>query len=146
MLTDRVATEQRDAMKARDEARTSVLRMLSTALKNERIRLMHDLSDEEELAVVRTLVKQYRDAIIDFTRGGRTDLVLKTEQEARMLEVYLPAAPSEEVVREVVGRKVRELGAASVKDFGKVMGAAMKELGNAASGDVVSKIVREALG
>ncbi|MBI4133293.1 GatB/YqeY domain-containing protein [Candidatus Uhrbacteria bacterium] len=146
MFVDRIKGDLTAAMKARDELRTSVLRMISSAVKNRRIELMHDLGDDEAMAVVRTLVKQYRDALEDFRRGGRSDLAGKTEREIEILNGYLPAGPSDETVREVVRQKIADLGATGAKDFGKVMGAAMKELGGAASGDEVSKVVRELLG
>lgn len=146
MLQEKIAADLKEAMKARDEARTSILRMVAAALKNKRIDLMKDLTDDDALKVVQTLVKQYKDSLGDFERGGRADLLEKTKSEIAILEVYLPTGPSEAEVRKAVEAKIAELGAKGPQDFGKVMGAAMKILGSGASGDVVSKVVKELLG
>lgn len=146
MITDRINEDLKLAMKAKEEMKVSILRMFLAAHKNKRIDLMHDLSEDEALAVLRTMVKQYRDAMEDFRKGNRSDLFDKTEAEVAVLEAYLPQAPSDEEVRQVIMKKVQELGEVGPKDFGKVMGAVMKELGNHATGDQVSKIVKEIIG
>lgn len=144
MLQDRISADLKEAMKARDESRVSVLRMVISAIKNKRIDALRDLTDDDVVGVIRTLVKQYRDALGDFTRGGRQDLAEKTRQEITTLETYLPAAPTEAQIRAVVAKKIKTLGAKTAADFGKVMGASTKELVGA-SGEVVSRVVRELL-
>ena len=144
MLYDRITEDVKTAMKNKEEARLSVLRMVLAAMKNKRIDLLRDLTEAEAQGVVRILVKQYGDALADFTRGDRKDLADKTAQEILILESYVPAAPTEATVRAVVSKKIEELGAKSAADFGKVMGAAMKELPGV-SGDAVTKVVRELL-
>lgn len=146
MITDRLNEDLKLAMKAKEEMKVSILRMFLAAAKNKRIELRRDLNEDEVLSVLRTLVKQYRDAIDDFRKGNRQDLMDKTEAEVKILETYLPQGLSEEEVRKVVEQKVKELGEVGPKDFGKVMGLVMKELGNRTTGDLVSKIVRELLG
>lgn len=146
MLQEKITNDLKAAMKARDEARTSILRMVQAALKNKRIDLMKDLTDDDALKAVQALVKQYKDSLGDFERGGRQDLVEKTKGEIAVLESYLPAGPNEAEVRKVVEAKIAELGAVGPQDFGKIMGAVMKALGSGASGDVVSKVVKELLG
>ncbi|MDP3985167.1 MAG: GatB/YqeY domain-containing protein [bacterium] len=141
----RISEDIKQAMKAKEELRLSVLRMAQSALKNKRIDAMRDLTDEDEMGVLRTLVKQYQDALGDFKKGNRADLAERTEAEIQILNAYLPAAPSEEEVRAAVKEKIEELGAAGPQDFGKVMGAVMKALGGRAGGDQVSKLVKEEL-
>jgi len=146
MLSEKITNNIKEAMKAKDEARLSALRMLQSALKNKRIEVQHDLTDQEVVKVVQTLIKQYKDAIEDFKKGDRADLISKTEQEIGFLSVYVPAEASEDEVRKVVAEKIKELNAVGTKDFGKVMSSVTKTLGARASGNVISKIVREVLG
>lgn len=146
MLQEQISNDLKEAMKARDGARTSILRLAQAALKNRRIELRRDLTDEDVIQVAQTLVKQYKDSLGDFERGGRADLVEKTKSEIAILESYLPAGPGEAEVRQAVEAKITELGARGPQDFGKVMGAVMKALGPGASGELVSKVVKELLG
>lgn len=146
MLSEKITNDIKEAMKAKDEARVSALRMLHSALKNKRIEIGHDLSDEEVVKVAQTLVKQYKDGVLDFKKGNRDDLVTKTEAEIAFLSIYLPTEASEDEVRRVVETTIKELNAVGTKDFGKVMSAVTKALGATASGNVVSKVVREVLG
>lgn len=146
MVHERIANDLRDAMRAKDELRTSVLRMLRGALLDATIaRKREALSEEQELEVLRREAKQIRDAIADFTRGGRTDLAERAEKEVAIISDYLPQQISEAAVREAVTAKIAELGASGTADFGRVTGAVMKDLKGRADGGVVSRLVREAL-
>lgn len=145
MLQKQIIDDLKQAMKARDEAKTSTLRMVQAALKNKQIELRRELEEEEAVKVVQTMVKQYRDSIADFEKGGRGDLVEKTNSEIAILETYLPAALGEDEVRRAVEEVVRELNPSGPQDFGKVMGVVMKKLGGAADGAVVSRLVKERL-
>lgn len=134
-------------MRAKDELRTSVLRMLRAALLDATIaRKREALSEEQELEVLRREAKQIRDAIADFVRGGRADLAQRAEKELAIISSYLPQQLGEEAVAETVKAKIAELGASGTADFGRVVGAVMKDLKGRADGGVVSRLVREALG
>ncbi len=135
------------AMKAREELRLSVLRMMKTALKNKQVELTRPLKDDEAFAVLRTLVKQRRDSAEQFRQGGRDDLAAKEEAEAEIVQGYLPAAAGDEEIERAVAAAIAETGATSAKDLGKVMKAAMANLaGKNAEGKRVSAIVRAKLG
>lgn len=145
MLQEKITEDIKTAMKEGDKETVSILRMVQAALKNRRIDLMKDLTEEDEIAVVRSMVKQYSDSISDFKKGEREDLAEKTEAEVAKLKSYLPAELSEDEIKKVIAAKKEELGVDGPGDFGKLMGAVMKELGPRATGDTVSKLVREIL-
>lgn len=135
------------AMKAREELRLSVLRMMKTALKNKQVEITKVLGDDEAFAVLRTLVKQRRDSAEQFRQGGRDDLAAKEEAEAGIVQGYLPAAASDEEIERAVAAAIAEAGATSVKDLGKVMKGAMANLaGKNAEGKRVNEIARAKLG
>ena len=134
------------AMKAKDATRLTALRMLKTALTNKSIEKGRALDDAEELQVVSTLVKQRRDSIEQFTKGGRQDLADKEQQEIVILNTYLPAAASDDDIAAAVANAIAETGASSAKDMGKVMKAAMAALaGKRADGKKVSEAVKAKL-
>lgn len=134
------------AMKARDSVRLAALRMLKSALTNRSIEKGHPLDDAEAHQVVRTLVKQRRDSIEQFQKAGRTDLVDKETRELAVLEAYLPAAAGPEEIERAVAEAVAETGAASPKDLGRVMKAAMSRLaGKTVDGKAVNETARRRL-
>jgi uncharacterized protein YqeY len=134
------------AMKAKDQTRLTALRMLKTALTNKTIEKGRALEAAEELQVVSMLVKQRRDSIEQFTRGGRQDLADKEQAEIGVLTGYLPAAASEEDVSAAVSAAIAETGATSAKDMGKVMKAVMAALaGKTVDGKKVSDAVKARL-
>lgn len=134
------------AMKAKEPTRLVALRMLKTALTNKSIEKGRALEPAEELQVVSMLVKQRRDSIEQFTKGGRTDLADKEKAEIVVLETYLPAAASDEEIAKAVDAAVAETGATSAKDMGKVMKAALAGLaGKTADGKKVSEAVKARL-
>lgn len=139
-FSERIQKELTEAMKARQELRLSVLRMLKTALENRRIEKMGALDDTEALAVVKSLIKQRRESAEEFRKGGRADRAAEEEKEMVLLETYLPAAVNEEAMQKAIEEAVRETGAASPKDMGKVMKAVM---GRFASQNVDGKRVNE---
>ena len=147
LLRDQVNADITAAMKARDAARLSALRMLKAAIMNKGIEKGHDLDDAEVLQVVSSLVKQRRDSIEQFEKGGRTDLVEKETGEIKVLEQYLPPAASAADIESAVAAAIAETGASSPKDMGKVMKAVMPMLaGKNADGKTVNEIVRRKLG
>ena len=140
--TERIEQDYKEAMKARDEFRVSVLRMVRTSLKNKQIDLMHELTDAEAMAVLKTMVKQYQDALNDFQNAGRMDLVEKQQKEIEAINVYLPAKMSSEELEKIVAGAVAGMSKA---DMGKAMGAAMKAVDGRADGNEVRAIVQRLL-
>ena len=135
-----------DAMRSKDQLRLSVLRMMKTAVKNKEIEKMKPLDENEVVAVLNTLVKQRKDSVEQFRKGAREELAQKEEAEIKIIEEYLPAAASEEDIRRAIDDAVQETGAASMKDMGKVMKAALARLaGKSADGSRVSQMVKEKL-
>jgi uncharacterized protein len=116
------------AMKARDELRLSVLRMMKSALKLKQVELNRALEDSEALSVLRTLVKQRHESAEQFRKGGREDLAAKEEAEIKIVEEYLPAAAGDAEIEAAVTAAIAETGAASARDLGKLMKAAMARL------------------
>jgi uncharacterized protein YqeY len=134
------------AMKAKDQTRLTALRMLKTALTNKSIEKGRALDDGEEMQVVSTLVKQRRDSIEQFTKGGRQDLADKEKAEIVILNAYLPAAASDDDIAAAVANAITETGASNAKDMGKVMKAVMAALaGKTVDGKKVSEAVRSKL-
>jgi uncharacterized protein len=147
LLRDQVSADISSAMKAKDAARLSALRMLKAAIMNKGVEKGRDLDDAEVLQVVSTLVKQRRDSIEQFSNAGRVDLVDKETAEITVLEHYLPPAASAEEIDAAVLAAIAETGAGSPKDMGKVMKAVMPRLaGKNADGRAVSEAVRRKLG
>jgi uncharacterized protein YqeY len=146
-LNDKIGADIATAMKAKNAARLSALRMLKAAVMNKGVEKGRDLDDAEVLQVVSSLVKQRRDSIDQFSKAGRTDLVQKETGEIAVLEEYLPPAVTPEEIDAAVAAAIAESGAASVKDMGKVMKAVMPKLaGKNVDGRAVNEAVRRKLG
>jgi uncharacterized protein YqeY len=146
-LHDKVGADITAAMKARDATRLSALRMLKAAVMNKGVEKGRDLEDAEILQVVSSLVKQRRDSIEQFEKGGRRDLVEKETAEIAVLQAYLPPAASAEEIDAAVADAIAETGASSPRDMGKVMKAVMPRLaGKNADGKAVNEAVRRKLG
>lgn len=143
---ERIQTDLTAAMKEKNELRLSVLRMVKAALKNKEIEKMHALSDLESLQVLQTLVKQRRESVDQFTKGGRNDLAEKETKEIAIIEQYLPAAPSDAEVQRAIEEAIEEAGADSLKHMGAVIKAARARLeGKSVDGKVLSDKVRDKL-
>ena len=135
------------AMKAHDQATLSVFRMLKSALTNKEVEKGRALDDAEALQVVATLIKQRRESIEQFTRGGRQDLVDKETAELKLLETLMPPAVGADEIEAAVTAAIAETGAAGMKDMGRVMKAVMATLaGQTVDGKAVNEIVRRKLG
>jgi uncharacterized protein len=146
-IVNQVEKDMVAALKAKQELKLSVLRMMKAALMNKKVELGRPVEDAEALAVLRTLVKQRHDSVEQFRKGGRKDLADKEEAEIKIIETYLPAAASEEEIDAAVAAAIDETGATSAKDLGKVMKAAMAKLaGKNADGKRVNEKVRSRLG
>ena len=148
-LVERLAQDLTTAMKAQDAPRTSALRMAKTALKNREIDKRAPLDDAEAVKVLQGLVKQREDSVEQFRKGNRPELAAKEEAEIVVLKAYLPQEASESEVSAAVEAAIAETGAASAKDLGKVMKAAMAALqraGKPADGRKVNEAARKRLG
>lgn len=140
-LTEKIRADLTESMKARDTERTSTLRMIQAALKNEQIEKQHELSDEEVLVVLRRAVKQRQDSIEQYTKGGRKDLADKEASELRMLDIYLPKQMSDEEVEATVQAMIADVGATTKKDSGRVMKEIMAKYKGLIDGKKVQEIV-----
>jgi uncharacterized protein YqeY len=146
-LIDEVYAAIAASMKAHDQARLSALRMLKAALVNRAVERGQELDQAEALQVVSGLVKQRRDSIEQFLKGGRKDLADKEAAEIIVLEGYLPPAASPADIERAVDAAIAETGASSAKDLGRVMKVVMAKLAEAgADGKVVNELVRRKLG
>lgn len=136
------------AMKARDEARLSALRMVKTALKNREIEKMAPLDDNESLKVLSTLIKQRKESVEQFRKGGRNEMADKEEAEIGLIESYMPKAAGEEQIVAGVRAVIAEMGAPTMKDMGSVMKNVMARFqggGIRVDGKQVSDVVKREL-
>lgn len=145
-LLDRIQTEMVSAMKAKDEARLSALRMIKTALKKHEVDSMKPLDENTEMQVLNTLIKQRREAADMYRKGGRTELADKEEAELKLIESYMPAAPSDAEIEAAIASAMAETGVTSLKQMGVVMKAAQAKLaGKRVDGKALSEKVRARL-
>ena len=149
-LIERIGDDIKSAMKAKDKLRLETVRGIKKLLLEKvveaRAKGRETLSEEEELAALSQLAKQRRDSIAQYQDAGRPELAEKEQQELAILQEYLPAQLSEAEVLAVVDKVIADVGAASPKDMGKVMGPAMKELKGRADGKVVQTAVKQQIG
>ena len=145
-LKERIESETAAALKARNEATVSTLRMLRAAIKYAEIEKREPLDDAGVIEVIGREVKKLRDALESFVAGARQDLADKTRVEIAALEQYLPARFSDDELREIIRSAIATTGAATAQDFGKVMGIVSKETKGRADGGKVSAMVKEMLG
>ena len=145
-LRDRLTDDLKVAMKARDQLRMDVIRMIKAAVLNKEVELKKDLDDAEMSRVMTALIKQRRESVEQFEKAQRTDLATKERQEISIIEAYLPQAVSPEQLAGIVEAVVAETGARSMKDMGAVMKAVMARLaGQLVDGKQVSDLVRAKL-
>ena len=142
-IVDDINRDITSAMKAKEAERLSALRMVKTALKLRETELPAGVDDAEAARVLNTLLKQRRDAAEQYRAAGREDLALKEENEARIIQTYLPAAASEEDMLAAVNAAISETAAASMKDMGAVMKSARAKLeGKTVDGKSLSDLVK----
>lgn len=144
-LLHQINGELVESMKARDEIKTSTLRLVIAAVNNKRIELGHELSDEEILDVLAKEGKKRRESIEAYKVGNRQDLVDREEKEFEVLGKYLPEQMNEGDIAKVVDDVIGEVGVNGNADFGKVIGSVMAKLKGKADGSVVSSIVKAKL-
>ena len=146
-LKQQIISDLTASMKAQDAPRTSTLRMVKAAVMNREIEKGGELDDEEMTKLLRSLVKQRRDSVEQYEKGGRQELADKEKTEIDVIEAYLPQAASREEIEAAVAAAISETGASSMKDMGKVMKAVQAALaGKNADGRTISEIVKAKLG
>ena len=145
-LKQQIISDLTASMKAQDAARTSTLRMVKASVMNREIEKGSELDDEEMSKLLRSMVKQRRDSIEQYEKGGRPELAEKEQAEITVIEAYLPQAASPEEIETAVSAAIAETGASSMKDMGRVMKAVQALLaGKNADGRQVSEIVKQKL-
>ncbi|MFT8870998.1 MAG: GatB/YqeY domain-containing protein [Sporolactobacillus sp.] len=144
-LNERLAADMKTAMKAREKAKLSVIRMLKTAVQNEAIKVGHSLSDDEALAVLTRELKQRKDSLQEFKQAARQDLVEEVTQEIVIVQSYLPEQLSEADVAALVDEAIADASAAGKADIGKVMKMIMPKVKGRADGGLINRLVREKL-
>ena len=158
MLKHKLQEELKQSMLARDELKTSVLRMLLSAVNYYEIQkglprrtqvkagsAGYETSEEDVMSVIQKEAKQHNDSIEQFKNAGRQDLVDKESKELEILKQYMPAQMNEEEIKKLVEETISQTGAKSIQDIGKVMRALMPKVKGKADGGLVSKVVREEL-
>ena len=144
-LTERVRAELTAAMKAQEREKTSTLRMLQAALKNEQISVGHELSDEEAMSVIRKSVKQRHDSIEQYQKANRPELAAKEQAEIEVLKDYLPPELTDAELESGLREIVAATGAQSKKDLGKVMKEATARYKGRADGKKIQEMVSRLL-
>lgn len=147
-IPEQIQKDMTAAMRAREELRLSTLRMVKAAFKNKEVEKRGPLDDKEAVAVLSTLIKQRKDSIEQFTRGGRQELADKEAAEIRIIESYMPRAAGEEEMVSTVRAAIAEMGSPTMKDMGSVMKNAMARFvaaGSRVDGKQVSEIVKREL-
>ncbi|WP_297819031.1 GatB/YqeY domain-containing protein [uncultured Lactobacillus sp.] len=144
-LNDTLMQDMKKAMKEKDKDTLTVVRSLKAALMNYKIKVGHDLTDEDDLTVLSSALKQRKESLEEFTKANRDDLITQTQKEMDVIEKYMPKQMSKEELEKVVEETISEVGASSKKDFGKVMQALMPKIKGKADGKSASTIVGKKL-
>lgn len=145
-LNEQIIADITDAMRSKDAERLSTLRMVKANLMNRKIEKGSDLTDEEVQKALQSLVKQRRDSIEQYEKGGRAELAAKEALEITHIEAYLPQAATPEEVEQAVAEAVAETGASTMKEMGQVMKAAQAKLqGKSVDGRALSESIKSKL-
>lgn len=144
-ISEQIAQDFKEAMKARDELRLSCLRMLKTSLKNKQVEKGDELTDDEIKALIGSAIKKGKEAAEEFRKGGRDELAQKEEKEIQILLEYLPEQLSPSEIESIVKEIIAELSITSPKDLGKLMKVAMARMAGQAQGKEVNLIARKLL-
>ena len=145
-LSERVQKDMVDAMRNKEELRLSTLRMMKSALQMKRIDKRADLDEKEELQVFTTMIKQRKDSVEQFEKGGRPELAAKEAAEIAIIETYMPKAVGEEEIAATVRAVIAEMGSPTMKDMGAVMKNVKAKFGDArVDGKVMSEVVKQEL-
>ncbi|MFA5321243.1 MAG: GatB/YqeY domain-containing protein [Smithella sp.] len=141
-MNTKLNEEMVGAAKTKDKIRLSAIRMIKASLHNKEINLMRPLKEDEILQVLSSMIKQRKDSIEQFAKGGRTDLVEKEEAELKVIQEFMPAQMSDEDVDALIKKTIEESGAVSVKDMGKIMKVLMPKLTGVADGKIVGEKIK----
>jgi uncharacterized protein YqeY len=144
-ISEHLVADIATSMKAGDSSRTSTLRLLKNAIKNEEIRTRQDLTNEDMMKILMREAKQRRDSIAAYEEAGRTELVAEEKAELDIIVTYLPQPLSEDELKVIVASSIAKLGATDIKLMGAVIADAMKESAGKAEGAEVSRLVKAAL-
>jgi len=145
-LRDRLSEDLKHAMKARDQLRMDVIRMIKAAVLNKEVEIKKDLDDAEMSRIMTTMIKQRKESVEQYEKGNRSELAAKERLEISIIESYLPKALGQDELTDVIANVIRETGATSLKDMGAVMKAVMSRLGGRpVDGKQVSDLVRTKL-
>lgn len=145
-LKDKIISDLTEAMKAKDANRTSVLRMVKANLMNKKIEKGDELTEEETMKALQSLVKQRKDSIEQYNNAGRSELAEKEQQELGVIEHYLPQSATAEEIEQAVVEAISETGASTIREMGIVMKAAQAKLaGKTIDGKMVSDAVKSKL-
>ena len=144
-LKERLQEDLKAAMKNKDALRLSVIRLAKAAIMNQEIARGHELSDQEVIEVLVKESKQRTDAIPEYEKAGRNDIIATLRHEFQILQEYLPAQLSETELREIIQTTITEVGAVSKKEIGKVMASLMPKVKGRADGRTVNQIVNSIL-
>ncbi len=145
-LKEQIKNDIKEAMRAKDTAKRDTLRNLNAAIKQIEVDERRELSDTDVEAVLMKYAKQREDAKVQFADAGRDDLVAKEEAELAIVKSYLPEPLDEAELEAIIKEIIAQTGAQSIKDMGKVMGAAKAKVGSRADGGTISKMVKGLLG
>jgi len=146
MLEEKIFNDYKEALKAKDSLKSSVLSFLRAEMMNTALsKKKNKLEDVDAIAVIKKQIKARQDSIEQFTKGGRQDLADKEIKELEILKNYLPPQMPEEEVKKVIEEIILAAGATSMKDMGKVMKEAAEKIGTAADGKLISELVRQKL-
>lgn len=146
MLKEKLMQDLKDAMRDKNTNKKNAVQMVRTAILQIEKDKGIEVEDAKILEIIAKEVKIRKDAIVEFERGGRDDLINKTKEEIEALSIYLPKQLSIEEIREKVSKVIEKIGATSMKDMGAVMKEAKAEIGTAADGKTINEVVKELLG
>lgn len=145
-LKEKIMNDLKKSMKERDEVKIRTLRMIIASIKNWEINNLKDIDDNSIISVLLKEAKKRKEAIEEYRKANREDLVKAEEEELKIIESYLPERMSEEEIKELVLKTIEEIKATSLKDLGKVMKAIMPKIKGKADGKLVNDMVRKILG
>ena len=142
-LKERLTNDLKDAMKNKDQVRKSVVTLVRAAIKQKEVDERVELDDVDVMDIVSKQLKQRNEALVDFKKAGRDDLISQTEEEIEILLTYLPKQLTDDELREYIKQAVEQVGATSVKDMGKIMGILMPKVKGKADGRRINNLVSE---
>lgn len=144
-MRDKILNDLKEAMKAQEKERLTVIRMVKGAIQMEELNTKRELNDDEIISIIAKQIKTRKESIVEFEKGNRNDLIEKTESEIKILEEYMPEQLSEEEVRDIVDKVFMEVNPVGMADMGKLMGKLNPLLKGKADMGLVSSIVKSKL-